>query len=194
MNKLIQQLKHDHNAIMQVARGMNAAADLLDCKAQLEPSIISSIVEFLRVFAGQCHNEKEDAYLLPILAGKNNVRANQEIEAMQTDHRIAAQLVDQLASLSIAYSQNPTLVPSRLAPVLRALAELYGSRVWTEDFMLFPIAEQTLSQTEQQLLRDKFNQVESEIGTDVHNAFEILAGKLEALIEYCNEYPVSPAA
>lgn len=194
MNKLVQELKHDHNAIMQVTRGMNAAADLLDCKAQLEPSIISSFVQFLRVFAGQCHNEKEEVYLLPILAAKNNARANQEIEAMETDHRVAVQLVDELASLSTAYSQNPTLVPSKLAAVLRSLADLYGSRIWTEDFMLFPIAEQALSEREQQLLRDKFKQVEAEIGADVHNAFEVLAGKLEALIEYRNEYPVSPAA
>lgn len=194
MNKLVQELKHDHNAIMQVARGMNAAADLLDCKAQLEPSMISAFVQFLRVFAGQCHNEKEETHLFPILAAKNNARANQAIEAMKRDHRMAVQLVEELAGLSISYSQNPTLVPSKLAGVLRSLADLYGSRIWKEDFMLFPIAEQAFSEREQQLLRDEFKQVEAEIGADVHSAFEILAGKLEALIEYRNEYSVSPAA
>jgi hemerythrin-like domain-containing protein len=194
MNKLVHELKHDHNAIMQVTRGMNAAADLLDSNAQLEPSVISSFVQFLRVFAGQCHNEKEEMYLFPLLAAKGNVRANQEIEALERDHRIAVQLVDELASLSIAYSKHPPVVPSKLAPVLRSLAELYSSRIWIEDYMLFPIAEQAVSESEHQLLRKQFKQVEAVIGTDVHKAFEILAGKLEALIEYRNEYPVSPAA
>ncbi len=119
---------------------------------------------------------------------------NKLVHELKHDHSIAAQLIDELAGLSIAYSENPPVVPGKLAAVLRSLADHYCSRIWTEDYMLFPITERAVSESEQRLLREKFKQVEVVIGSDVHQAFVMLADKLEALVEYRNAYPVSPAA
>jgi len=97
---------------------------------------------------------------------------------------MAAQLLDELAKVSAAYLQNPLVLRHRLAAVLRRLAEIYPAHIWKEDYLLFPMAHQALSEAEQDHLKEEFEEVEFEVGIDVHSAFEILAKEFEAVVEY----------
>lgn len=74
----------------------------------------------------------------------------------------------------------------RVIDLLQQLVELYPAHIWKEDFLLFPLAQQNLSPSERQDLQEKFENVEREVGEDVHAAFEMLAKKLEAVVEYRN--------
>ena len=186
MNDFIHELRHDHRVIQQVVAGMSAVADLLDSGKQVDPSVLSDLVQFLRVFADQCHHEKEEQHLFPLLATKANVSTKRELESLQREHRSAKQLVGQLAKVAAIYVHNPAAVRYRVIDLLQQLVELYPAHIWKEDFLLFPLAQQNLSETEQQDLKDKFEDVEREVGEDVHAGFEILARKLEAVVEYRN--------
>ena len=68
MSDFIHELKHDHHVIQQVVAGMSAVAELLDSGKQVDPSVLADLVQFLRVFADQCHHEKEEQHLFPLLA------------------------------------------------------------------------------------------------------------------------------
>ena len=186
MNDFIHELRHDHRVIQQVVAGMSAVADLLDSGKQVDPSVLSDLVQFLRVFADQCHHEKEEQLLFPLLATKGNVSTRRELESLEREHRSAKQLVGQLAKVAAVYVHNPAAVRYRVIDLLQQLVELYPAHIWKEDFLLFPLAQQNLSQNEKQYLQDKFEDVEREVGEDVHAGFEILARKLEAVVEYRN--------
>lgn len=186
MNDFIHELRHDHRVIQQVVAGMSAVAELLDSGKQVDPSVLSDLVQFLRIFADQCHHEKEEQHLFPLLATKANVSTRRELESLERDHRSAKQMVGQLAKVAAVYVHNPAAVRYRVIDLLQQLAELYPAHIWKEDFLLFPLAQQNLSETEQQDLKDKFEDVEREVGEDVHAGFEILARKLEAVVEYRN--------
>ncbi len=184
MSDFIHELKHDHQVIQQVAAGMSAVAERLESGKQVEPSILADVVQFLRIFAGQCHHTKEEKYLFPLLETKASAGAHRELRTLEEEHRMAAQLLDELAEASAAYLQNPLALRHRLAAVLRRLAEIYPAHIWKEDHLLLPMAQQALSEAEQDHLKEKFEEVEFEVGVDVHNAFEMLAEKLEAVVEY----------
>jgi len=186
MNDFIHELRHDHHVIQQVVAGMSAVADLLDSGKQVDPSVLSDLVQFLRVFADQCHHEKEEQHLFPLLATKGNVSTRRELESLEREHRSAKQLVGQLANVAAVYVHNPAAVRYRVIELLQLLVELYPAHIWKEDFLLFPLAQQNLSQKEQHDLKEKFEDVEREVGEDVHAGFEILAQKLEAVVEYRN--------
>lgn len=186
MNDFIHELRHDHRVIQQVVAGMSAVAELLDSGKQVDPSVLSDLVQFLRIFADQCHHEKEEQHLFPLLATKANVSTRRELESLERDHRSAKQMVGQLAKVAAVYVHNPAAVRYRVIDLLQQLVELYPAHIWKEDFLLFPLAQQNLSETEQQDLKDKFEDVEREVGEDVHAGFEILARKLEAVVEYRN--------
>lgn len=184
MSDFIQELKHDHQVIQQVAAGMSAVAELLESGKQVEPGILADLVQFLSIFAGQCHHTKEEKYLFPLLETKANAGAHRELRTLEEEHRMVAQLLHELAKVSAAYLQNPLVLRHRLAAVLRHLAEIYPAHIWKEDYLLFPMAHQALSEAEQDHLKEKFEEVEFEVGMDVHNAFEMLAKKLEVVVEY----------
>lgn len=184
MNDFIQELRHDHRVIQQVVAGMSAVADLLDSGKQVDPSVLSDLVQFMRTFADQCHHEKEEQHLFPLLATKANVSTRRELESLEREHRSAKQLVGQLAEVAAVYVHNPAAVRYRVIDLLQQLVELYPAHIWKEDFLLFPLAQQNLSQNEQQDLKEKFEDVEREVGEDVHAGFEMLARKLEAVVEY----------
>lgn len=184
MSDFIHELRHDHRVIQQVAAGMSAVAELLDSGNQVDPSVLSDLVQFLRVFADQYHHEKEEQFLFPLLATKGNVSTRRELESLEREHRSAKQLVGQLAKAAAVYVHNPAAVRYRVIDLLQQLVELYPAHIWKEDFLLFPLAQQNLSQNEQQHLKEKFEDVEREMGEDVHAGFEMLARKLKAVVEY----------
>ncbi len=186
MNDFVHELKHDHRVIQQVVAGMSAVADLLDSGKQVDPSILADLVQFLSVFAGRCHHEKEEHYLFPLLSTKANASANRELDGLEKEHRVAGELVQELAKVAAAYIQNPVVMRYRVVAILRRLVELYPAHIWKEDYLLFPMAQRTLSATEQKQLQERFEAVEQEVGEDVHAAFEALANKLETGVECRN--------
>ena len=186
MTDFIRELKHDHHVIQQVVAGMSAVAELLDSGKRVDPSVLADLVQFLRVFADQCHHQKEEQHLFPLLATKDNGSARRELESLEREHRSAKQLVGRLAKVATVYIYNPTAVRYRVIDLLEQLVELYPAHIWKEDFLLFPLAQQNLSPAEQQILEDRFEDVEREVGEDVHAGFEMLARKLEAVVEYRN--------
>ena len=186
MTDFIQELKHDHQVIQQVVAGMSAVADLLDSGKQVNPSILADLVQFLAVFADHCHHAKEEKYLFPLLETKADATTKRKLQALDQEHRSAAQLVRELATASAAYIENPLVMRYRVVALLRRLVELYPAHIWKEDYLLLPMAQQNLSEAEQEDMADRFEDVEREVGQDVHAAFEMLAKQLGAVVEYRN--------
>ena len=186
MTDFIQELKHDHRVIQEVVAGMSAVADLLDSGKQVNPSILGDLVHFLAVFADQCHHAKEEQYLFPLLAAKVDAATKHQLQLLEKEHGAAAQLVGELAKASAVYIENPPVMRYRLVVLLRRLVELYPAHIWKEDYLLFPMAQQNLSEEEQEDMADKFQDVEREVGQDVHAAFEMLAKQLGIVVEYRN--------
>src|SRR4051794_27175436 len=118
MNDFIHELRHDHRVIQQVVAGMSAVADLLNSGKQVDASVLSDLVQFLRVFADQCHHEKEEQHLFPLLATKVNVSIRRELESLEREHRSAKQLVGQLAKVAAVYGHNPAAVRYRIIDLL----------------------------------------------------------------------------
>lgn len=186
MTDFIQELKHDHHVIQEVVAGMNAVADLLDSGKQVDPSILNDLVQFLAVFADHCHHAKEEQYLFPLLDTRADATTKRELQLLEQEHRSATHLVRELAKASAAYIENPLVMRSRVVALLRRLVELYPAHIWKEDYLLFPMAQQTLSAVEREDMADRFEDVEREVGQDVHTAFEMLAKQLGAVVEYRN--------
>ncbi len=186
MTDFIEELKHDHGVIQEVVAGMSAVADLLDSGKEVDPSILGDLVQFLAVFADHCHHSKEEQYLFPLLASKTGATTKRELQRLEQEHRSATQLVRELAKASAAYIENPLAMRYRVVALLRKLVDLYPAHIWKEDYLLFPIAQENLSEAEQQNMAAKFEGVEREVGQDVHAAFEMLAKQLGAVVEYRN--------
>jgi len=90
------------------------------------------------------------------------------------------------------YRRLPSDGREGLIETLRKLIELYPSHIWKEDYLLFPMAEKLLSESEQKELSAQFARHEATIKADLHHGFERLAGRILEMI--CGEAASCPAA
>ena len=179
MSDFIHELKNDHRVIQHVVAGMSAVAELLDSGKQVDPSVLADLVQFLSVFADQCHQEKEEQHLFPLLAAKANISTRRELESLAREHRSAKQLVSQLAKVAAVYVHNPGAVRYRVIDLLQQLVEFYPAHIWKEEYLLFPMARKVLSEEDDRRLLKEFKSVESDIYSYAHESYEQLATELE---------------
>lgn len=184
MNNFAQELRHEHQVIDKVLAAMSTAADLMELGQELQVSTLAGLVQFLRIFAGEYHHNKEEKYLFPLLETKGSIEANRRVERLQREHSEIAEVVNRLASISLIYSSDPEAVKPSLIASIQRLTELYPALIWQEEYLLLPLAEHVLTDTEQSILESKFLRITQEMGSDVHDAFEELASRFALVVEY----------
>jgi hemerythrin-like domain-containing protein len=72
-----------------------------------------------------------------------------------------------------------------LIQVLQSLVTLYPAHIWKEDYLLFPMADKILAESDQELLLRQFAKAEEVLGTNAHERFEKLAVELSERIDHC---------
>jgi hemerythrin-like domain-containing protein len=98
------------------------------------------------------------------------------------EHEKGRSLMADLKITSATCVRTPSAGKEALIGTLRRLIELYPAHIWKEDYLLFPMAEKRLSESEQKELLAQFEQHDSEIGIDVHHGFEQLAGRILEMV------------
>jgi hemerythrin-like domain-containing protein len=173
-------LEEEHHLIQQIVGAMAALADQVSMGETVEREMLVSVAEFMQIFVGKCHHEKEERYLFPLLAKKGVPVAGCPIGALTHEHESAAKLTADLGAAVEAYLKDPQAMKLFLTTTLRGIVQLYPSHIWKENYLLFPMTDKLLDDREQQELVEQFERVERDIGPDVHHRFEDLAEKLAA--------------
>lgn len=63
--KPMEELEHENHIIERVVAAMTVLAEKLRSGKEVEARVLSDLVEFLQVFADDCHHGKEEHYLFP---------------------------------------------------------------------------------------------------------------------------------
>jgi len=136
----------------------------------------------MRIFAEQCHHGKEEQHLFAALAKKPLPDAWRMLAVIDKEHGRIHMLTDELAQAVSAYVLDPGSGREPLISVLRSMVAFYPRHIWKEEYLVFPVVRQLLSSAEQQEIARGFGEVETEIGLDVHHAFETLARLAEEAV------------
>ncbi len=172
-------LEHEHHYIQKAVRVMTLLAEALEAEKNIEVEILHGLIEFMRSFGDACHHGKEEDCLFPLLEKKGVPKHGCPIGALRHEHETGRALVKELAENAEAYARGDRKAKPGLTRNLRALAELYPSHIWKEDYLLFPMTNKILSSKDQQVLLRQFEKAEQKMGEKTHRHFERLIGKLE---------------
>ena len=183
--KPTEELEHEHRIIQQVVGGMAVLIEKLESGKGIDAAVLTDLFEFMQTFGDRCHHGKEEIYLFKLLEKKGVPVSGCPLAVLLHEHEKGRNLLADLKLTSETYIRTPGAGREALIGTLRRLIELYPSHIWKEDYLLFPMADKLLSDTEQEELSARFEQHESEIGIDVHHGFEQLAGRLLEMI--CGE-------
>jgi len=176
-------LENENQIIAKVIGAAPVLADRLEAGQAVEGEILQGVVEFMRIFADQCHHDKEEALLFPLLGKKGVPMQGYPVGALTMEHGMGRMLVKGLAYAAQAYEEGAPVGKQAVVQALRGIAELYPSYIWKEDNILFLLTNEVLSLQEQQSLHEQFVQVEQRVGQDVHQRLELFADQLSEHIQ-----------
>ncbi len=180
--KPTEELEHEHRIIQQVVGGMAVLIEKLESGKEIDPAVLTDLSEFMQTFGDKCHHGKEEHYLFKLLEKKGVPVSGCPLAVLLHEHEKGRSLMADLKLTSETYIRTPRAGKEALIGTLRRLIELYPAHIWKEDYLLFPMANKLLNDSEQRELLTQFEQHDSEIGIDVHHGFEQLAGRILEMI------------
>lgn len=190
--KATEELEHEHRIIQQVVGGMAIIIEKLESGKEIDPAVLTDLSEFMQTFGDKCHHGKEEDYLFKLLEKKGVPVSGCPLAVLLHEHEKGRGLLADLKLTSETYIRAPHAGKEALIGTLRRLIELYPAHIWKEDYLLFPMTNKLLSESNQEELRAQFEHHDSEIGIDVHHGFEQLAGRILEMI--CGEATACHAA
>ena len=175
----VEMLEAEHRVIQKMVAAMSVLAERLDGGEDLDVPLLENIVEFLRTFADRCHHGKEEALLFPALVRRGVPSHGCPIGGLTMEHQKGRAMVGELADAIRGHAQGEPPARENLIKSLRALVTFYPSHIWKEDYLLFPLAGKFLTAEDLRELMEKFEEVEHELGIEVHERFTKLVAELE---------------
>ena len=178
MKSAIAELEHEHRIIQTVLAVMGRLVDNLEYHLEISPDVLRDLVQFIRIFGDQCHHNKEESYLFPLLEKNGAPATGCPLGALRAEHQKSRHFTAILSTVSGDYIANHEAGRLALIEALQHFVELYPEHIWKEEFLLFPMAQKMLSENDQQSLLQQFSLAEADIGTHAHSAYEALAKDL----------------
>ena len=173
-------LQKEHQIIHKVVAAMVGLADRLETGHEIKRETLADVVKFMHGFADQLHEEKEESYLFPLLERKGLSVRSCPMRMLVHEHQLARSLVTRLADNADAYHGGDAAATNALVESLRRLADLYPLHVWREDLLLFPKADDVLSQEDDERLMEDFAAAEEDAGKDAFARYRELAERIES--------------
>ncbi len=172
-------LRKEHNAILRMLEAAEEVARQLDRRAPVAPETLFGLQEFLRTFADRCHHSKEEEHLFPALEERGLPHFGGPIGVMLHEHEQGRALTRQLGEAAEAYAAGKEGAGISWATAARSYVLLLRSHIVKENNVLFPMAEQLLTESEQAALSEAFERVESEkLGAGTHERLHALMDTL----------------
>ena len=167
----IEQLRDEHEAMTLVLAILDRLCQRLVFKEKVNPEHFGQVLEFIQVFADQCHHGKEEEFLFPALEAAGVPNADRMLDVMH-EHERCRILIRQLAA---AWQKHRSGDPAAAIAVIRSARDysvFMTAHISKENNVLFPLAEAHLSADRQRRLLVDFERLEIEqIGAGGHERF-----------------------
>jgi hemerythrin-like domain-containing protein len=136
-------------------------------------------VSFFRHFADRCHHAKEEDLLFPAMEARGFSRESGPTGVMIHEHQQARDHVRKMDENIEAAAQGDPGALQKFTQHARAYSSLLRNHIEKEDHCLYTMANQALTDEDQQELLNAFEQVEAEkAGAGVHEKYLSIANEL----------------
>ncbi|MFB3786074.1 MAG: hemerythrin domain-containing protein [bacterium] len=174
-------LMQEHRVIEVVLDCLEGIVGEAAAQGRLDKGAAGQAIDFFKMFADTCHHGKEEAHLFPMMEARGFHRENGPTGQMLLEHEEGrAHIQGMRAALDLAAEgDKPAL--QQFARHANAYVGLLREHIRKEDHCLFPMANQAMSEADQQDLASRFHHVESqEMGEGTHERYLAIAEALAA--------------
>ncbi len=174
-------LEAEHRVIEKVvaaARELNAK---FEAGRKSDVALLHRVVDFMRIYADQCHHGKEEQLLFPALAKLGVPVEGCPLGALKAEHIRGRIQVASLAEGADLLAAGDEQGLEKIKKGLSGIVSLYPNHIWKEDFLLFPMTNKVMGRDEQQAMLQPFMDVDDRIGKDTLQRYRDFADEISAI-------------
>ena len=154
MDKPTTILSNEHQNILKVIDALNKECNLLEKGKDLDKDFLAKAIDFIRNYADKFHHAKEEDILFVEL-GKDTVSMHcNPIEQMLYEHDLGRNFVK---GMEAGLKEG---VKEEVIKNARGYAYLLQDHIFKEDNILYPMADEALDESMQDLILNKFKEAE----------------------------------
>jgi hemerythrin-like domain-containing protein len=163
MKTATQNLEDDHVHILHLIEIM----ELITHKNTVDVAHLDTIVQIIREFADGQHHAKEEQLLFPLLVEKGFSTENGPVAVMLHDHVQGREFVKEMTeNILLMKNGNQDALQNVFSNML-GYSDLLKNHITKENNVLFRMADQVISQSEQDQLLHEFKQIELGNNNDI---------------------------
>ena len=149
-------LSHEHELITQMLDCLSQAARKLERDERPPRAFFEKAIELSNAFTHKVHHFKEEHVMFGLLAQKKHGEIDSRIESLRQQHDRGRSLMADIGQSLDGYAKGGEIQTSTILESVTAYASLIRRHIHQEDRVFLPLAEQTLSDEEQQYLEKQF--------------------------------------
>jgi hemerythrin-like domain-containing protein len=173
--KATEQLRNEHNGILIMLEVFEKIINQTKNGDEFDKGDISDIIDFLKVFADKCHHGKEEGILFPAMIASGLSGESGPIAVMLMEHGMGREYIKGMVSGLEKFDLSKEEGIKILLENGEKYIQLLRSHIFKENNILFPIADQRISELEQNKLFLDYEEMETKvIGAGVHDKFHSL--------------------
>lgn len=155
-------LTDEHHLILQVVEALEACATQVEADHRVDRADVARFATFFREFTDVCHHGKEEDILFAALADAGFPTTNGPLAVMRLEHDRGRRLVRQIRELSEKPEEWEPADFEAFSGAAHAFATLLRDHIRREDEVLYPLAEQHLSETQMRQVDELFQLFEEQ--------------------------------
>jgi hemerythrin-like domain-containing protein len=166
--KSVERLKAEHELIERGLIFLEKAVARLEARQNLPEGFPQWASRFFQQFADRCHHAKEEDVFFPVLKQRGIPEQGGPIGVMLHEHVLGRDCVGRMREAS----QAQPFDARTFADTARQYLPLLREHIFKENNVLFRMAEQVMSESDDANITGCFSQVEQERGlTGLHESF-----------------------
>jgi hemerythrin-like domain-containing protein len=159
-------LREEHRLIESAILAFTGIIQDLGAGTALDRQRVWEIAQSFKTYVQRCHHSKED-FLLSMVRARGGSAAEYPFRTFYEEHHQVQSLLSDLAKVTHEYVEALPGTPESLASSLRNVVDFYPGHMWKAEHLLFPLADELLSEADQFVLIQQFGWIESVVSTDV---------------------------
>ena len=146
MTNALTTIRWEHHSIEAVLHALGYFVDQMWAgKRAPENKVFRAMLQYIDLFAEHLHHPKEDRHLFRRLRLRTH-RADDVLDLLDADHRRGAEKILRLQQAFLRYEEGGPAYFYAFAMTYRDYARFYRAHMRCEEEMLFPLAEEVLTE------------------------------------------------
>ncbi|MEK7162862.1 MAG: hemerythrin domain-containing protein [Patescibacteria group bacterium] len=154
MNTPTKILSDEHNNILKIIDVLFKECDNLESGKEINKDFFKKIIEFIRDYADKFHHAKEEDILFIELSKDETQMHCNPIQQMLNEHDLGRDFVKNMENGLRGNNKN------KIIENARGYSQLLQEHIFKEDNILYPMADEALSQKTKKAMLNKFEKIE----------------------------------